>query len=270
MTDSLVRNGRPRCTASSRLTERRPSRRRSTPRCTRSSRTTSRRSPTWTRLYPSYASNRPRSLYPMRLVSLAGIPDDEACGRKPLTRVLFRIDGHSTRGKVRLALTTRESCRKHRKGGQSRTEERRAILHHPSSAAPSAVAHCPSVRCIGLLMTLSDWLQGRAASPDAPLDSASAQGTAFPTADKSRSTRSPSPRVRADPSKDDRSPNPWLEACSRLDPTNPLLVAAVTAATLVGGSKVWKRYGRRIRNADSLKSEDLQGGGRRLRGYVTR
>lgn len=122
-------------------------------------------------------------------------------------------------------------------------------------------------------MTLTDWLNG-APSPTAPpapprhppsLDSPSPTSTT-----KAAATPRRSPASTAAATVTETDTPPWLDACLRLDPTNPLLVASATALSLVAATRVWNRYGRRIRNADSLKSEDLLKGSRKLKGYVTR
>ncbi|TKA54851.1 hypothetical protein B0A53_02660 [Rhodotorula sp. CCFEE 5036] len=122
-------------------------------------------------------------------------------------------------------------------------------------------------------MTLADWLNG-APSPNAPPPAPPTRAPPTPDSPSPTSTtkaaaatprRSPSASAAADTTTD----SPWLDACLRLDPTNPLLVASATALSLVAATRVWNRYGRRIRNADSLKSEDLLKGSRRLKGYVT-
>ncbi|TNY17024.1 hypothetical protein DMC30DRAFT_370370 [Rhodotorula diobovata] len=59
----------------------------------------------------------------------------------------------------------------------------------------------------------------------------------------------------------------WLEACSRLDATNPLVVGTATAVALGLGSRIWHRYGRRIRTVDDLTPADLSPA--RIRGTVT-
>ncbi|GAA5923380.1 hypothetical protein JCM3775_007520 [Rhodotorula graminis] len=63
------------------------------------------------------------------------------------------------------------------------------------------------------------------------------------------------------------APSPWLDACSRLDATNPLVVGTATALALALGSRVWHRFGRRIRTVDDLTQADLSP--TRLRGTVT-
>ncbi|KAK4046367.1 Scaffold-type E3 ligase [Microbotryomycetes sp. JL221] len=55
---------------------------------------------------------------------------------------------------------------------------------------------------------------------------------------------------------------------TRLDHTNPLLVASATGLTLAAGFTIWSRYLRRIPNADAVTHKHLNG--RRLRGVVTR
>ncbi|GAA5857999.1 hypothetical protein JCM9279_004934 [Rhodotorula babjevae] len=78
----------------------------------------------------------------------------------------------------------------------------------------------------------------------------------------STSTSTSSPRTApAD------SARPWLQACSRLDTTNPLVVATATAVALALASRLWHRLGRRIRTVDDLTPADLSP--RRLRGTVT-
>lgn len=124
-------------------------------------------------------------------------------------------------------------------------------------------------------MTLADWRNG-APSPTAP-SPAAPPNRAPPTPDSpspTSTTKAAAATPRRPPSASATattdSDSPWLDACLRLDPTNPLLVASATALSLVATTRVWNRYGRRIRNADSLKSEDLLRGSRRLKGYVTR
>lgn len=120
-------------------------------------------------------------------------------------------------------------------------------------------------------MTLADWLNG-APSPTAPPPPPPSRA---PTLDSPSPTSSSTTKTAATPRRSPSatatdSDSPWLDACLRLDPTNPLLVASATALSLVAATRVWNRYGRRVRNADSLKSEDLLKGSRRLKGYVTR
>ncbi|GAA6017979.1 hypothetical protein JCM8202_006222 [Rhodotorula sphaerocarpa] len=135
-------------------------------------------------------------------------------------------------------------------------------------------------------MTLWNWLtasadQSESASQAAPARSAAAPAAPAPAASASLlaptassptppSTATPTPRRSSSSPSDAQSSTPWLDACLRLDPTNPLLVASATALSLVAGSRVWHRYGRRIRTADGLGVGEMKGRrGRRLKGYVT-
>ncbi|GAA5870510.1 hypothetical protein JCM3774_003693 [Rhodotorula dairenensis] len=112
-------------------------------------------------------------------------------------------------------------------------------------------------------MTLQDWLNGAPSPSLPPAPPPPAHENTSPTRTSTR-RRSPTQTPAADPSS-----SPWLDACLRLDATNPLFVASATAVSLVAATRVWNRYGRRIRNADSVRSEDLLARSKRLRGYVT-
>ncbi|GAA5989769.1 hypothetical protein JCM10908_002313 [Rhodotorula pacifica] len=123
-------------------------------------------------------------------------------------------------------------------------------------------------------MTLSDWLNGAPSPTAAPPSRSASSAVAASSSSSSSSTPSttasfPTRRSPSPPASPEAATSPWLQACLRLDPTNPLLVASATAVTLLAGTRVWNRYGRRIRNADSLKSENLLRGSRRLKGFVT-
>ncbi|GAA5825961.1 hypothetical protein JCM3770_001182 [Rhodotorula araucariae] len=59
----------------------------------------------------------------------------------------------------------------------------------------------------------------------------------------------------------------WIDACSKLDATNPLAVGIGTAALLGVGTRIWHRYGRRIRTVDDLTTADYSP--KTLRGTVT-
>ncbi|GAA5917250.1 hypothetical protein JCM8208_006769 [Rhodotorula glutinis] len=61
--------------------------------------------------------------------------------------------------------------------------------------------------------------------------------------------------------------SPWLEACSRLDTTNPIVVGSATAVALALASRLWHRFGRRIRTVDDPSPADFSP--TRLRGTVT-